>query len=123
MTLAYTINKTLTQKCTLLRDMSAKDELAGREKEERQVIETPRCRFWWWREAAGRAVAREYATPQRTINFTGGGILVEPGSVVADGDHVGDIEDRKGNVIIAGPFRVVAVEQVEDHLEAALMRP
>jgi hypothetical protein len=34
-----------------------------------------------------------------------------------------DIQDPEGNVIVEGPFRVVAVQQLEDHLEAALMRP
>jgi hypothetical protein len=122
-TLSYTLNHLLTQQTPIERDVAELDEFGGEEKADRQVIATVRCRFWWWREAGARSPSREYATPERTIHFTGGGVLLEEGSDVQDGDHLASIQDPDGNVIVDGPFRVVAVEQIEDHLEAALMRP
>jgi hypothetical protein len=122
-TLAYDLAQLLTQQCPVERDERALDRFGGETKADRKVIGTPRCRFWWWRESGSRSPSREYATPERTINFTGGGVLLEPGSDVQSGDHVQSIQDEDGGVIIEGPFRVVAVEQIEDHLEAALMRP
>lgn len=123
MTLMYDLNQLLTQQCPVERDLAVLDRFGGETKADRQVIDTPRCRFWWWRESGSRSPSREFATPERSINFTGGGVLLEPGADVESGDHIKQIEDLDGNVIIAGPFRVVAFEIIEDHLEAALMRP
>lgn len=123
MTLAYTLNRTLTQQCPVERDMGVTDSFGGEAKTDRKVIATVRCRLWWWRETGSRSPSREYATPERTINFTGGGVLLEPGADVEDGDHIASIQDPEGNVIVEGPFRVIAVQQIEDHFEAALMRP
>jgi hypothetical protein len=123
-TLEYTINKMLEfQQCPIERDVGELDRFGGEVKQDRVVLETVRCRFWWWRETGSRSPSREFATPERTIHFTGGGVMLDPQSQVKAGDHIAQVEDPEGNVIIAGPFRVVAVEQIEDHLEAAVMRP
>jgi hypothetical protein len=121
--LAYTLSRLLTQHAPVERDVAELDEFGGEAKAERQIVATVLCRFWWWRETGSRSPSREYATPERTIHFTGGGVLLEPGADVKNGDHLASIQDSDGNVIIEGPFRVIAIEQIEDHLEAALMRP
>lgn len=123
MTLAYTLDRLLIQQAPVERDEGELDEFSGEPKADRQVIGTVRCRFWWWRESGSRSPSREYATPERTIHFTGGGVLLEPGADVQPGDHLAAIQDPDGNEIVHGPFRVVSFEVVEDHLEAALMRP
>lgn len=123
MTLTYTLNRLLTQQAPIERDTATTDAFGGETKSKREVVETVRCRFWWWRESGSRSPSKEYATPQRTINFTGGGVLLPVGTDVRDGDHVKEIQDPGGGTLIEGPFRVIAVEQTEDHLEAALMRP
>jgi hypothetical protein len=123
LTLGYTLNRLLTEQAPVERDVGELDDFGGEAKADRQVIGTVRCRVWWWREAGSRSPSREYATPERTIHFTGGGVLLEPGADVLPGDHLANIEDEDGNVIVHGPFRVVSFEIVEDHLEAALMRP
>lgn len=123
MTLAYTLNRLLTQQAPIERDTATTDAFGGETKAKREVVETVRCRFWWWRESGSRSPSREYATPERTINFTGGGILLELDANVKDGDHVANIQDPDGNVLVDGPFRVIAVQLLEDHREAALMRP
>jgi len=122
-TLAYTLNRLLTQQAPIERDTATTDAFGGETKAKREVVETVRCRFWWWRESGSRSPSREYATPERTINFTGGGILLELDANVKDGDHVANIQDPDGNVLVDGPFRVIAVQLLEDHREAALMRP
>jgi hypothetical protein len=121
--LAYTMSKLLTQHANIERDEGTLDEFDGEAKRNRVVIAKVKCRFWWWREGGSRSTSKEYATPQRTINFTGGGILMQKGTNIEDGDHIENIEDPEGNVLVEGPFRVVAVEQQESHVEAALMRP
>ena len=123
MTLAYTLSRLLTQQCPIERDAATRDQFGGEAKSTREVVATLRCRFWWWRESGSRSPSKEYATPQRTINFTGGGVLLELGADIQDGDHIKQIEDPTGSVLVDGPFRVIAVEQTEDHVEAALMRP
>jgi hypothetical protein len=121
--LSYTLNQLLTQKVPIERDTATLDGFGGETKAKREVIATVRARFYWWRETGSRSPSREYATPEQTINFTGGGVLLEPGANVEDGDHIASIQDPEGKVLIKGPFRVIAVQQIEDHLEAALMRP
>lgn len=123
MTLAYTLNRLLTEQAPVERDVGERDKFGGEAKADRQIVATVRCRFWWWREAGSRSPSREYATPERTIHFTGGGVLLEPDADVLAGDHLASIQDPDGNVLVPGPFRVVSFEVVEDHLEAALMRP
>jgi hypothetical protein len=122
-TLAYTLDRLLTEQAPVERDTATTDTFGGKTKTKREVVATPRCRFWWWRESGSRSPSKEYATPQRTINFTGGGIVVPLGTDIRDGDHVKEIQNRAGEMLVEGPFRIVAVEQTEDNLEAALMRP
>lgn len=123
MTLDYTLNRMLIQQAPVERDVAVLDDLGGEAKADRQVVATVRCRFWWWRESGSRSPSREYATPERTIHFTGGGALLEPGADVKAGDHLANILDEDGEVVVFGPFRVVSFEVIEDHLECALMRP
>jgi hypothetical protein len=122
-TLTYTLDRLLTEQAPVERDTATTDAFGGETKTKREVVATPRCRFWWWRESGSRSPSKEYATPQRTINFTGGGIVVPRDTDIRDGDHVKEIQNPAGETLVEGPFRVVAVEQTEDHLEAALMRP
>jgi hypothetical protein len=123
MTLPYTLDRLLTQQAPIERDTASRDAFGGETKAKREIVHTSKCRFWWWRESGSRSPSKEYATPSRTINFTGGGLLVPKGTDIQDGDHVKSIENLKGETLVAGPFRVVAVEELEDHVEAALMRP
>jgi hypothetical protein len=123
--LAYTLSRSLTQRAVLEREEGARDEFGGIAKAKRVVVgkKPIPCRFWWWKEGGARSASKEYATPTRTINFTGGGIIVRPDVDVRDGDWVTAIQDTEGNVVVEGPFRVVAVEQWGSHTECALMRP
>lgn len=123
MTLAYTMQQLLTQQAVIDRDKSKRDEFGGELKVEREVIETVRCRFWWWREGTSRGGPKEFATPQRTINLIGGGIIVPKETDIEEGDHIDAIQDLEGNTLVDGPFRVTGVEEWENHIECNLLRP
>lgn len=121
--LAYTLDKLLTQKCTIERDVETADAAGGKRKERREKVAEPRCLFSWWRERSGRSSAREYASPERTIDFTGGTLLLDVGADVEAEDHIGTVFDAEGKVAVTGPLRIVAVMELADHWECALMRP
>jgi hypothetical protein len=123
-TLSYTINRLLeNQLAEIERDLATLDPFDGEAKAKPTLIGTIRCSFWWWKEGGARSPAREYATPQRSINFIGGFLMVEKGAEVKERDHVKAITDPNHKILIPGPFRVVAVEEWEDHNECSLMRP
>jgi hypothetical protein len=121
--LPYTFDKLMTETAVVERDEAVLDEFGGEAKAERVVIGSISCRYWWWKTGGSRGGSREFATPQRTINFTGGGLVCPLGSDIQDQDRIKEILDSEGNVMVDGPLRVVGVEEWDDHIEANLMRP
>src|SRR5215472_6892991 len=124
MALYYDLVQLLTERAQVERDTATLDEFGGEPKAKREVVATLPCRFWWAKIGeTGRSPMREYATPERTIHLTDGGLLLEVGANIRAGDHIKQIEDLTGKVLIEGAWRVISLLQIEDHVEAGLMRP
>lgn len=122
--LVYTMEKLLTQQAQIMRDEGALDSLGGEAKKNLVLIATVPCKFWWHREAGSRSSAREYATEQRTIFFSGARMMTAVGVDLQPGDRIENILDAEGEVEHEGPFRVIVVESFHgSHQEAGLMRP
>jgi hypothetical protein len=122
--LYYDLVQLLTERAVVERDLGALDGFGGEPKVKREVVATLPCRFWWAKVGeTGRSPMREYATPERSIHLSDGGILLEVGANIRAGDRIKEITDLHGNQLIEGNWRVISLLQIEDHLEAGLMRP
>lgn len=114
-----------TQKVVIERDHASPDAFGAAVATEWEVLSTVPCRAWWWKgsKSSDKSPSAQYARPQTSINVTGGDMSVPLGTDVTDLDRVGALLDSAGNVIEEGPFRVIAVNPYEDHIELSLERP
>lgn len=83
------------------------------------------CRAWWWKgsRSSDKSPSGQYARPQLTMNVTGGDMAMPLGTDVTDEDRIAEVTDRTGATVEKGPFRVIAVNTYNDHLELSLERP
>lgn len=78
--------------------------------------------FWWW-PARGEGGFQEEGDPERSVDKTGGGVLIPRGVKVIEAKHrVGKIL-LEGQVEVNGPFRIVSVRDTPTHIELSLIRP
>jgi len=78
--------------------------------------------FWWWpTHGAGRFV--EEATPQRSVDITGGGCLFPLGTDVTELDRIATVSDPDKNLEVEGPLRIVSLRELPTHLELSVERP
>jgi hypothetical protein len=112
----------LTQQAVIERDESVRNELGAKVKTERKVVATIPCLFAPFEEES-RSRTEEYATAARTVVEVSVRLMVLPGADVKERDWVKEVLNSKGTQLIAGPFRVVGVLPLEDHVELSLERP
>lgn len=105
----YTMNKLLeNQQAVILRNVTSADQWGANPGEGWQVLATVPCLMWWDHESA-RGPARLYATPQREIALSEGGMLFPVGTDITEADRIQQITDTDGNVLVYGPFDVIGV--------------
>lgn len=90
-----------------------------------QALSKVPCRAWWWKgsRSSDKSPSAQYARPQLTLNTTGGDMAVPLGTDVTDEDRLAEVTDQDGNTVEKGPFRVIAVNTYNDHLELSVERP
>lgn len=120
--LRYTRQRTLRQRAILERDEETVNKWGAKEKAERMVVATVPC-LWAPYVEASRARSATSATPERTISQVPALLLVPPGTDVAAGDWIKEVLTPAGAQLVAGPFRVIGVVPLEDHIELSLERP
>jgi hypothetical protein len=117
--LPYTLSRLLeAQRAQIIRDQGSADEHGAEAHADWQPHATVPCLFWWDRESA-RGPAKLYASPQREIAQQEGGMLLASGTDITESDRVQEITDPDGNVVVPGPFDIVAVFVHSDHVEIA----
>jgi len=112
----------LTQQALVERDESVVNELGAKVKAERNLVATIPCLFAPYEEES-RSRTEEYATAARTVVEISARLMVLPDADVEELDWVKEVLTSKGTQLVAGPFRVVGVLPMEDHVELSLERP
>lgn len=98
------------QQAIILRDMSSPDVGGARTGEDWQPLGDPVPVLMWWDPENLRGEPDKlYATPQREIALSVGGMLVPFGTDVTEADRIEQIQDNQGSVLVYGPFDIVGV--------------
>ena len=71
------------------------------------------CRVWY-------ADGREVADGGKVVSVDQLKMIVPLGTDVTPADRLGDVSDRLGNVLFAGPVRIASVRRRRDHLAVKL---
>jgi hypothetical protein len=123
--LDYTLEQILTQVAHFERDVGTVDGSGGKMAVDWQPSGEVPCRMWWWKgsKSSDKSPSAQFARPQATINVTGGDMAVPLGTDVTNEDRLAKVVDPTNGQTLEGPFRVIAVNEYEDHVELSLERP
>lgn len=114
-----------TQVAVLQRNESGRTQFGAEKEAEWVTHATTPCRAWWWKgsRSSDKSPSSQYARPETTVNETGGDMAMPLGVDVTDEDRLLRLEDEEGNVIEEGPYRIIAVNHYDDHIELTLAKP
>lgn len=123
--LEYTLSTILTQTAFLERDRGTVDGSGGKTATDWQPLAEVACRLWWWKgsKSSDKSPSAQFARPQATLNVTGGDLALPLGTDVTDEDRLAKVVDPVSGETLEGPFRIIAVNPYEDHIECSLERP
>lgn len=128
MTLAYTLNRLLTEQAVFERNMAGQDAFGADAPDDWQVYLTSPCLSWWDRSTGARSANRVYVDPAREVPVAQGGLLLPMGTDVTEKDriqviNVWDPETETWEAGVSGIIEISAVlDQSSDHLELNIIR-
>jgi hypothetical protein len=125
MVLETTLTAMMSEVAIFERQRATADASGGIRKRDWTLLSKTECRLWWWKgsKSSDKSPSAQFARPQATIDVTGGDMMLPLGTDVTEEDRLARVTDEEGNVREEGPFRIVAVNTYETHIELSLERP
>jgi hypothetical protein len=127
MTLAFTLERLMTEQVVIERAKRTYDGGGAQTKPQWQTHVTVACRLWWDRSTGVRSGQREFVSPQRTADLSVGGLIIPLGTDVKRTDRITDIQQLNPETgewvtYISGNIEISGVLNQEDHIELELVR-
>lgn len=127
MTLAFTLQTLMTERCVIERAKRSYDGGGAQTAPVWGLHLTVPCRLWWDRSSGARSAQREYVSPVRTADMSLGALLLPAGTDVKRTDRITAIQSldpETGGWVtyVDGNFEITAVLAQEDHMEIDVSR-
>jgi hypothetical protein len=125
--LAYTLNRLLTERAVVERDMGQVDAYGADGAPDWQQHLIVPCRMWWAVSQGARTANRTYVTPARAVPVSDGGMLVPTGTDITEADRIPRVltyspAEASWVPYIEGAFTISSVVTTDDHVEVGLIR-